>query len=439
MVRATRTPSTLAGEPLSMPASLWSDTAIPGPRLGALAGRLETDVVIVGAGFTGLSAAIHLAEAGMRCVVLDASQPGWGASGRNNGQVIAGLKQDPDVVEMLLPGRSGQRLVQFASEASSKVFELIARHRIDCAANNAGWIQPAFTRSGIAAVLHRSRAWQERGITVRILEGKTLFERLGTQKYSIGWLDPRGGSVQPLSYVRGLAHAALVVGVKLFERTHVRSIAGTLGRFEVTTDGGIAACKQVIVATGAYAERLVPNLARSFVAVRTAQIATRPLPHAMRAVILPFANVASDTRQLLTSFRLSPDGRLVMGGSGATTGLDHSSIVPHLYRAGAELFGSLGKLEWQYAWSGLFAVTADHLPHMHEPQPGIHVAVGCNGRGIAVSTSLGIELARRVAGASREELAVPVSDIRTIPFHAFRTLGVAAATRYKRLQDRLER
>jgi glycine/D-amino acid oxidase-like deaminating enzyme len=422
-----------------MPSSLWADTAIPAPRLGALADRVETDVVIVGAGFTGLSAAIHLAEAGMRCVVVDAAQPGWGASGRNNGQVIAGLKQDPDVVETLWPGRTGQRLVQFGSEAPSKVFELIERLRIDCAASNAGWIQPAFTRSGIAAVLRRSRAWQERGVAIRVLEGKALFERLGTQKYSIGWLDPRGGSVQPLSYARGLAHAALSVGVKLFERTHVRSITGTLGRFEVATDSGIAACKQVIVATGAYAESLVPHLARSFVAVRTAQIATRPLPHAMRAAILPLGNVASDTRQLLTSFRVSPDDRLVMGGSGATVGLDHSKIAPHLKRAGAELFGMLGKLDWQYAWSGCFALTTDHLPHMHEPQPGIHVAVGCNGRGIAVSTSLGIELAKRVAGASREDLAVPVSDIRTVPFHAFRTLGVAAATRYKRLQDRLGR
>jgi glycine/D-amino acid oxidase-like deaminating enzyme len=422
-----------------MPSSLWADTAIPAPRLGALADRVETDVVIVGAGYTGLSAAIHLAEAGMRCVVVDAAQPGWGASGRNNGQVIAGLKQDPDVVETLWPGRTGQRLVQFGSEAPSKVFELIERLQIDCAASNAGWIQPAFTRSGIAAVLRRSRAWQERGVAIRVLEGKALFERLGTQKYSIGWLDPRGGSVQPLSYARGLAHAALSVGVKLFERTHVRSITGTLGRFEVATDSGIAACKQVIVATGAYAESLVPHLARSFVAVRTAQIATLPLPHAMRAAILPLGNVASDTRQLLTSFRVSPDDRLVMGGSGATVGLDHSKIAPHLKRAGAELFGMLGKLDWQYAWSGCFALTTDHLPHMHEPQPGIHVAVGCNGRGIAVSTSLGIELAKRVAGASREDLAVPVSDIRTVPFHAFRTLGVAAATRYKRLQDRLGR
>ncbi|NTX26748.1 FAD-binding oxidoreductase [Burkholderia pyrrocinia] len=431
--------ATLAGEPLQQPQSLWADTAIPAPALSRLSGNAQTDIVIVGAGFTGLSAAIHLSEMGLRCAVVDAAQPGWGASGRNNGQVIAGLKQDPDIVETLWPGETGRRLVRFGSDAPSKVFDLVKRHGIDCSASNAGWIQPAFTRSGIAAILRRSALWCERGIATKVLDGEVLHHQLGTTKYSIGWLDPRGGSIQPLSYARGLAHAALALGAQIFDRTRVTSITGSLGRFNVTTDGGSLQCRHVIVATGAYADKLVPHLSRSFVAVRTAQIATSPLTDALRATILPMGNVASDTRQLLTSFRRSPDDRLVMGGSGATAGLDHSKIVPYLMRAGDELFGGLGKLEWQYAWSGYFAVTIDHLPHVHEPQPGLHVSVGCNGRGIAVSTSLGIELALRAAGAAHDEIAVPVTDIRTVPFHAFRTLGVAAATHYKRLQDRLRR
>ncbi|MNN57386.1 FAD dependent oxidoreductase [compost metagenome] len=126
-----------------------------------------------------------------------------------------------------------------------------------------------------------------------------------------------------------------------------------------------------------------------------------------------------------------------MGGSGATAGLDHRAIVPHLHRAGEELFGHLGRLQWAYHWSGYFAVTTDHLPHVHEPAPNLHVAVGCNGRGIAVSTSLGIALAERVLGATAEELPVPLSSIGKVPFHALRSVGVTAATLYKRLQDQL--
>jgi len=435
-VKNSKEKSSLIGERLEIPASLWAATAIPGATLMPLRDNVSADVAIIGAGFTGLSAAIELAELGLSSVVIEAGEPGWGASGRNNGQVIAGLKQDPNIVESVWPGKTGERLVRFGSEAPGKVFDLIHRHGIDCAAVNKGWIQPAYTRKGEAAVLRRAKAWREREIDTQIIEGSALHDLLGTRKYHIGWLDPRGGSVQPLSYARGLAHAAVTLGVRVFDRTISTGIVHTPAGFEVSTGEGMVKAKHVIVATGAYAETLVPGLRRSFVPVRTAQVATRKLCEAMRSAILPMGYVASDTRELLTSFRLSPDGRLVMGGSGATAGLSHAGVVPHLHKAGVDLFGHLGKLEWEFAWSGYFAVTTDHLPHVHEPMPNLHVAAGCNGRGIAVSTAMGIELARRINGASGAELSIPVSEIRGVTFHEFRALGVAVATRYKRLQDR---
>jgi len=435
-VKSSELKSSLIGERLEMPASLWAATAIPPLELTPLRDSVSVDVAIIGAGFTGLSSAIHLAELGLSSVVIDAGQPGWGASGRNNGQVIAGLKQDPNVVESLWPGEKGERLVQFGSEAPGKVFDLIGRHGIDCAPVNTGWIQPAYTRKGEAAVHRRAQAWRDRGIDTQVVEGTSLHELLGTRKYHIGWLDPRGGAIQPLSYARGLAHVAVKLGVGVFDRTIATAIERTAAGFEVKTDAGMVRAKHVIVATGAYAEALVPGLRRSFVPVRTAQVATRKLPEAMRSAILPMGNVASDTRELLTSFRLSSDDRLVMGGSGATAGLSHEGVVPYLHKAGVDLFKHLGKLEWEFAWSGYFAVTTDHLPHVHEPMPNLHVSAGCNGRGIAVSTAMGIELAHHINGVSKRELSVPVSEIRGVTFHEFRALGVAAATRYKRLQDR---
>ncbi|WP_448092917.1 NAD(P)/FAD-dependent oxidoreductase [Pseudomonas lini] len=430
--------ASLLGEPLGLPPSLWADTAIAAPALAALSGPQVADVLIIGAGFTGLSAAIHLAEAGLNCIVVDAAQPGWGASGRNNGQVIAGLKQDPEVIEQLFPGEAGRRLVQFGDQAPDEVFRLIARHGIPCAARQQGWIQPACTRAGIKAVRARCASWQQRGVNAQLLEGEHLHGLLGTRGYSLGWIDPRGGSLQPLSYARGLAHVALQLGVKIHAPTKVDTLRSEQGKWLASTATGQVSSQQVIVATGAYAEQLVPGLRTSFVPVRTAQIATEPLPAAMLAAILPLGQVASDTRQLLTSFRLSPDGRLVMGGSGATAGLDHSRIVPSLQRVGEQLFGPLGRLQWAYQWSGYFAVTTDHLPHVHEPARQLHIAVGCNGRGIAISTALGKQLANRVLGLSADELQVPVSSIKSIAFHRLRGLGVRAATFYKRLQDRLD-
>ncbi len=430
--------NTLAGEPLELPSSLWAETAIAAPELKSLSGVEVADVVIIGAGFTGLSAAIRLAEHGQSCVVLEAAEPGWGASGRNNGQVIAGLKQDPDVIERLFPGDVGRKLVKFGDEAPSEVFSLISRYGIDCASRRRGWIQPAFGRKRMKTVEARCEAWRQRGVDAQLLEGKRLHRLLGTNLYDMAWLDPRGGSLQPLSYARGLARTALALGIRIFASSKVESLQRISGGWQAITAKGQVRSKRTIVATGAYAERLVPGLQISFVAVRTAQIATRPLPPEMKALILPEGQAASDTRQLLTSFRLSPDGRLVMGGSGATAGLDHSRIVPYLQKAGEELFGELGRLEWRYHWSGYFAVTTDHLPHVHEPARNLHIAVGCNGRGIAVSTALGKQLADRAVGLSAAELAVPVSSITPVPFHDFRRLGVSAATLYKRFQDCLD-
>ncbi|WP_228129647.1 NAD(P)/FAD-dependent oxidoreductase [Acinetobacter gyllenbergii] len=421
-----------------MPNSLWAETAIKLIDKKKLVENLETEVLIIGSGFTGLSAAIHLAEQGINSVVLDASEPGWGASGRNNGQVIAGLKQDPDIIESIYPGKLGRKMVDFSSNAPTVVFNLIKKYGINCNAVNKGWIQPAFTKKGEKAVLHRAKVWEERGVNTEIIEGNDLNKLLGTSKYHIGWVDPRGGSIQPFSYARGLANVAQSLGVKIYCDSKVLELVNRNGLWVVKTENGSVKAPKIIIATGAYAENLVKNLDKSIVPVRTAQVATKIIPESIREFILPKGHVSSDTRELLTSFRLSPDGRLVMGGSGATAGLDHSKIVGYLHQSGEELFGKNIKLEWDYAWSGYFAVTTDHLPHIHEPQHNMYISVGCNGRGIAISTCLGIELAKRALGQLVTELPIPVSKIKPIAFHEFRSVGVKVATIFKRFQDRLD-
>ncbi|MBJ9955323.1 MULTISPECIES: FAD-binding oxidoreductase [unclassified Acinetobacter] len=434
----TTSTTDLLKESLILPNSLWAETAIELFETKELVKNLESDVLIIGGGFTGLSAAIHLAEQGVKAIVLDASEPGWGASGRNNGQIIAGLKQDPDIIESIFPGELGRKLVDFSSKAPSIVFNLIKKYNINCSPVNKGWIQPAFTKKGEKAVLHRAKVWEVRGINTEVIEGRKLHDLLGTSKYHIGWIDPRGGCIQPFSFVRGLANAAHLLGVHIFCHSKVIHLINNGDVWIVKTQNGSVKAKSIIVATGAYAEDLVKKLNRSIVPVRTAQVATKIIPDFLRKSILPQGHVSSDTRELLTSFRLSPEGRLVMGGSGATAGLNHSKIVSYLHQSGHKLFGTKIKLEWEYAWSGYFAVTTDHLPHIHEPHKNMYISVGCNGRGIAISTSLGIELAKRVLGESAASLPIPVTDIKPIAFHEFRYLGVAAATFIKRFQDCIE-
>ena len=429
----------LAGEPAALPRSLWADTAIVSAATPPLDADAEFDVAIVGAGFAGLAAALKLAAGGRSVCVIDAVEPGWGASGRNNGQVIAGMKLDPDALRARFGAARGERLARWGGAAPDLVFGLIERHAIACHPVRKGWIQPAYTKAALPLIEKRCAQWQRLGAPVEMLDAKDLPQLLGTDAFVGAWIDRRGGTIQPLSYARGLAAAVLAAGARVHGGTPALTLAREGARWVLGTPRARLRAAQVFVATAGYADDLVKGLRQSVVAVRTAQVATRQLPKAMLRAILPGGQGASDTRRLLTSFRRAPDGRLVMGGAWATAGRAHAHMLPRLHRAGAELFAHLGPLQWEYGWSGVFPVTQDHLPHLHESAEGLYCALGCNGRGIGLSTAMGELVAERMLGRPADELPLEVSPMRAVHFHAFRGLGVAAATVVKGLQDRVER
>src|SRR5207244_3979017 len=193
---------------LPLPPSLWAATARPAPETPPLDASRQADVAIVGAGYSGLAAALQLAEAGVSVVVLEAGEPGWGASGRNGGQVIPGLKYDPDELVAMFGTEAGEHLVRVAGGAPDTVFDLIARHKIDCDARRCGWIQPAFAVADVGVITRRAEQWQRRGAPVAVLDRDTVRRLVGSPIYHGGWIDRRAGSVQPLRCARGLARAA---------------------------------------------------------------------------------------------------------------------------------------------------------------------------------------------------------------------------------------
>jgi len=430
----TETPSM----PAPMPRSLWAHIARPAPATEAASGEGRADVVIIGAGYLGLSAAIHLAEGGRRVVVLEASQIGWGASGRNGGQVIPGLKIDPDEVEALLGPARGRRLVTWAGAAPALVFDMIARHRIACDCVQNGWIQPAYSAAAMQIVESRCRQWKDRGARVRMLDPAEIGPMLGTDRYVGGWLDERGGSINPLSYSRGLAEAAISAGVSIFTATPVTNVVREGGGWKVAAPSATFICDKVVVATGAYGN-LLSDLNRSIIPVRIGEVATEPLSEELAGRILPGRQVASDWRRLLTSFRITPDGRLMMGGSTATSAPEHDGIRRSLHRAARDLFGHLGEFPWSFFWSGVFAVTKDKLPHLHEPSLGFVAAAGCNGRGIAVSTAIGKMIAEYLQGRDAGDLELPFTGIVPRRFHAMFRPGMRIAIGWKGVQDRVDR
>ncbi|MBU9523199.1 NAD(P)/FAD-dependent oxidoreductase [Burkholderia multivorans] len=419
------------------PDSLWAATATPAPATPALDASASCDVAIVGAGFTGLSTALHLAERGVNVRVIDGAQPGWGASGRNGGQVIPGLKYDPDELVRRF-GDAGERLASIAGGAADTVFDLIARHAIDCDARRNGWIQPAPTAAMLDTVARRAQQWAARGAPVDLLDREEVERRLGTRAYAGGWIDRRAGSVQPLSYTRGLVRAAQANGAVIHGSTRATALTRAHGRWRIdTASGATLSADRVVIATNGYTDGLWPGLRRSVMAANSFIVATQPLAPDIGGDILAGGEVASDARRLLLYFRRDAAGRLLMGGRGPFAEPRAASDWRHLERAATLLYPQLKDVRFEYRWAGRVAITADFLPHVHEPAPGVTIALGYNGRGIAMATTLGKYLAAHLAGDARLPLPLRTTPIRPIPFHGLQRFYIAAGVAWYRLLDSL--
>jgi glycine/D-amino acid oxidase-like deaminating enzyme len=393
---------------------------------------------VVGAGYTGLSAALHLAERGADVVVLDAAEPGWGGSGRNGGQVIPGLKDDPDELERTFGPETGRRIWQIAGGAADLVFELIARHKIACHAQQSGWISAAPTAATLEILKARAEQWQRRGAPVEILDRQRIAELTGTTCYVGGMLDRRAGALHPLLYARGLARAAREAGADIHGRSAATALEAQSGAWRVVTSRGAVTARAVILATNAYTDDLWPGLQRTVLPVQSYQVATRPLPPDVRRRVLPGGQPVSDLRRILFYFRLDPEGRLLMGGRGPLDDAGDPALFSRLESAAARLFPQMGTPEWEHRWSGRVALTADHLPHLHEPRPGLSIGLGYNGRGVAMATAMGKLLAQRALGTPAADVGWPVTPIAPIPLHGLRLPAMALVVNWKRFQDWLD-
>ncbi len=425
-------------QPAPLPNSLWAATADPAPETPPLEGEHRVDVAVVGGGFTGLSAALHLAEAGTDVALVEQAEPGWGASGRNGGQVIPGFKLDPGELVARFGPERGERLAAFAGGVTDFVFDLIDKHRIACHPQRSGWIQSVHGAAALRTAERRVRQWAQRGAPVELLDADAIAELTGGRGYVGGWVDRRGGALQPLGYARGLARAAQNAGARVHGASPATEIARANGGWRVATPGGALRAEQVLLCTNAYTDALWPGLARSMIPVLSYQVATRPLGDNLRRTILPQGHVSSDTRRLLQYYRLDHTGRLVMGGSGRLRDTDEPRFYADVMGALEALYPQLGAPELEFYWCGKVALTLDHMPHLHELAPGVTAALGYNGRGVAMASAVGKLLAQRARGKALEDLPLPVVPLRPIPFHGLRRPALAAAVLWKKLLDRME-
>lgn len=426
--------------PLDFPDSLWANTATPAEPSPVLQDALEADVTVIGAGFTGLRAALMLAEQGSSVVVVEAGDVGWGASGRNGGQVNPMLPfNGPGDVQRLVGSVYAGRLTDVSLGSADALFNLILRHGIDCGARQNGWLRVDHCkRAGMVARGH-AEAWTREGADMQVVIGDALQAMTGAPSYKTGILNPRGGAVQPLSLARGLARVARAAGAQIFGQSPVRGLnARPEGGWTVTTDAGQVRSDWVIVATNGYSDEIVPDLAQSVLPIVSAQIATDPLPAGQLDDILPGGHTISDTRRVIMYARREPDNRMVFGGHGHI-GRD-GQVAGHdwLMRDAARIFPQLRGVNWRYKWGGRIAITEDWLPHLHEPAKGLVVGLGYNGRGVAMSHVMGRVLAERVLGRAPEDLDFPVTGLKRIPFRGVQLMGEGAAIWWMKLRDRVE-
>jgi glycine/D-amino acid oxidase-like deaminating enzyme len=419
---------------------IWKRAAQPRATGRAITSGKTVDVAVVGAGFMGLSTALAAARRSLSVCVMEARSIGEGASGLNGGQVIPGLKYDPEWLLEHFGRARGQALIDFAAGTADRVFDLIKIEKLDVAHVRNGWIQAAHTETALAAAQGRDRQWQARGADVTMVTAEEIAAFTGARGYLGGWWDRRAGIVDPLSLVTELARVAAAAGADIAEQTPVTSLRKSDGLWIATTAAGQEVkARFVVVATNAYSDRLVPGLAQTLVPLHSFQIATAPLSEELQQVVLPHQQAVSDSRRILVYYRKSADGRLVLGGRGRMAVPKSSDDWRHLERAMLRLYPQLAGVPIEKRWFGRVAMTPDHLPHIHEPAPGLLMVAGCQGRGVGMMTALGQPFVDYIASGDPKALPFAITSIKPIPFHAFRQIGVAATIAWYRMLDALEK
>jgi len=380
----------------------------------------RVDVAVVGAGYTGLSAARHLARAGASVLVIEREQVGWGASSRNGGQVLTGLKLEPAVLLARFGEPRARRIFDIASESIASLETLIAEEAIDCEYARTGHIQAAFKPA------HFDAFREEQRLLARVFHHPVHLVPRAEQRTEIGsdayhgvLVDERSGALNPARYVRGLADAAIRHGVTIATGLGVMAVQRQANGWRVRTTGGNVEARDVLIATNGYTNGASPALQRRFVPIGSYIIATEPLADGQAAALLPRRRMAFDSKNFLHYFRVTTDRRLLFGGRA-----EFGQPNPDTTRRAAQIlrhdmvavFPQLAGIAIEYGWGGNVAFTRDQMPRAGKVD-GMFYAGGYCGHGVAMATYLGGQIARRIAG---EPIDHPLFDDRFPPIPLYR-------------------
>jgi len=400
----------------------------------------RADVVVVGAGYTGLSAARRLAMNGASVLVLERETVGWGASSRNGGQVITGLRMDPETRVRRYGDARARELFDAATASIVHLEEVIAGESIDCEYERTGHIQAAWKPSHFEAFRAEQKLLADVfGHKVDLLARSEQRTEIGSDAYHGVLIDPRSAALNPARYVDGLAKAAARRGARIVTGVAVDRLTRAGGAWRVTTGHGDIRARDVVLATDAYSDRAARALQRRLVPVGSYIIATEPQPPALTAALLPNRRVAFDSKNVLFYFRLTDDHRVMFGGRAEFTQPSSDTIrraAAILRRGLTRVFPQLESAAVEYAWGGNVAFARDQMPHAGRLD-GAYTAAGYAGHGIAMATWLGDAIGRLASGEPIDprQAALTKDPFPSIPFYTGRPWFLPLVGAYYKVMD----
>lgn len=391
-----------------------------------LADNVEADICIIGAGYTGLSTAIHLLELGFSVTVLEAARIGWGASGRNGGQIVNSFSRDIDSIEKTVGKESGKLFGEMAFEGSRIIKELIHKYNIQCDLKNGG-VFAAINPKQMGHLEAQKVLWEKHGHMghLELLDGKGIRSVIDSERYVGGLLDKSGGHIHPLNLALGEAHAVESLGGKIFEDSAVIKVEQGDSPIVHTAKGSVKA-KFVVVAGNAYLNGLMPQLQAKSMPCGTQVVTTEPLSDELAASLLPQDYCVEDCNYLLDYFRLSGDKRLIYGGGVVYGARDPANIEAIIRPKMLETFPQLKDVKIDYTWTGNFLLTLSRLPQVGRIGDNVYYSQGCSGHGVTYTHLAGKILAEAIHGqatrfdafASLPHYPFPGGHMFKIPFSA---------------------
>lgn len=417
--------------------SYYAATAHPSPERPALQGDQTCDVCVIGAGYSGLSTALHLAERGYKVMVLEAEQIGFGASGRNGGQIINGYPREFDTISGRYGADTANALMGMVFEGGDIIRERIGRYKINCDFR-AGSFFAAFTKRQMKELEQRREIWEKAGNTALMMYSKERVpDVVNTDLYCGGMLDLRGGHIHALNLALGEAAAFESLGGRIFENSRVTHIEQGAKPVAYTDSGKITASFMVICGN-AYLSDAVPELAGKFMSVSSQIVATEILGPELTQKMLPANFCIEDCNFLLDYYRITADHRLLFGGGVVYSGAEPADIVRRLQPHIAKTFPFLQDKKIDFAWSGNFALTLTRMPHIGRLADNIYFIQGDSGHGVTTCHLLGRIIAEAVDGqASRFDI---FASMKNYPFpggRLFRVPLTALGAWYYGLREKL--